>query len=407
MSTRALGAIVLLTTGALSLVTAAGCNKPAAVVRQASLVVPLGSPRAPGTSRESLAATIAAAEAQLRVDPRDIAAAVRLADALLRQARVLSNPGLAIRAEIALRKALTLQPARYDARRMLATVLLSQHKFREAIREAEACQQIRPGDPWAFGVIGDAHLELGNYDAAIAAFDRMAGLRPDAAAYARLSYVRELQGNLEGAVGLMTMALEATGPNDPESVAWHHAQLGHLHMAQGRLADAARDYAHADYVFPDHPFAIEGQARVAAANGRHAEALALAERAIAAAPSPSLLAFSAQELRALGRGAEADRAETLAEAAWRTDAPEPARLALFLADRGQKLDEAVSLAEAANRERDDIFTNDALAWAYYRTGRIADAARASARALRTGVQDREMRTRARVIANASVHQASR
>src|SRR5436190_20234782 len=106
MTTRALGVIALSITGALSLVTAAGCNKPAAVVRQPNLVATLGAPSAPGTSRESLEQTVASAEARLRIAPADQAAAVRLADALLRQARVLSNPGLAIRADLVLRTAL-------------------------------------------------------------------------------------------------------------------------------------------------------------------------------------------------------------------------------------------------------------------------------------------------------------
>jgi hypothetical protein len=37
--------------------------------------------------------------------------------------------------------------------------------------------------------------------------------------------------------------------------------------------------------------------------------------------------------------------------------------------------------------RRDIFTEDALAWAYFKTGRLDDALRASRRALRTGTRD--------------------
>jgi tetratricopeptide (TPR) repeat protein len=309
---------------------------------------------------------------------------------------------LAIRAEKALRLVLNADPQRYDARRMLATVLLSQHRFREAIAEAQRCQQVRPTDGWLFGVAGDAHLELGEYEEAFAAFARMDALHPDAASYARLSYARELQGDLAGAVAAMTMALEATSPSDPESQAWHHAQLGHLRLAQDRSAEAAREFEHALYIFPDHPLAIEGLVRVASRQGRHDDAVALAERLIAQAPSPAALALSADELRAAGRTAEATRRDALAEAAWRTDAPEPARLALFLAQRGdkEKIDEAVRLAETAARERNDIFTNDALAWAYFKAGRLEDAARASARALRTGTVDRDLRARAAVIAHA-------
>jgi tetratricopeptide (TPR) repeat protein len=390
-------------------ILAAGCGQPAAVVRAPQPVAPLGAPSAPGTSREALAETVRVAQARLKVAPTDAPAAVRLADALMRQARVLGNPGLVMQAERTLRAVLLTDADRYDARRMLATVLLSQHRFREAIREAERCQQTKPDDSWSDGVIGDAHLELGEYDEAFAAFDRMEHHRPDAASYARVAYARELQGDLDAAVRLMTMALDATGPNDPESQAWHHAQLGHLQLARGRVTDAAREFDHAQFIFTDHPFAIEGLARIADAQGRHADALTLADRLTAIAPAPAMLAFAADQLRALGRTDEAARRDQLAEAAWRTDAPEPARLALFLAVRGEKIDEAVRLAETAARDRDDIFTNDALAWAYFRAGRIDDASRASARAMRTGTRDRELRRRAATIADAAAaaHQAAR
>jgi tetratricopeptide (TPR) repeat protein len=398
MRTRTLGTVGVL------ILMAAGCAQPAAT-RPVQAVAWLGSPQAPDTSRASLDATIRAAEARLKAAPTDAGAAVRLADALMRQARVTGNPGLALRAERALRTVLSTDVERYDARRMLATVLLSEHRFRDAIREAERCQQIHPADAWSLGVIGDAHLELGEYEAAFAAFGRMEARRPDAASYARLAYARELQGDLAGAVRVMTMALEATSPGDPESQAWHHAQLGHLWLAQDRLSDAAREFDHANYIFPGHPFAIEGLARVASRQGRHAEALALVEQLIAATPAPAALAFAAEELRAVGRADDAARQEALAEAAWRTDAPEPARLALFLADRPDRtpsqIEEAVQLAEAASRDRDDIFTNDALAWAYFRAGRLSDAVAASARALRTGSVDLVLRRHAAAIASAA------
>ena len=39
---------------------------------------------------------------------------------------------------------------------------------------------MRPDDVWNDGVIGDAAIELGRYDEAFAAFDRMASLKPTA-----------------------------------------------------------------------------------------------------------------------------------------------------------------------------------------------------------------------------------
>ena len=78
---------------------------------------------------------------------------------------------------------------------MLGAVYLAQHRFLEALEAGRTAQRMRPDDSWNYGVIGDAAIELGRYDEAFAAFDRMATLKPTAAAYARIAYARELQGN--------------------------------------------------------------------------------------------------------------------------------------------------------------------------------------------------------------------
>ncbi|MBI3493136.1 MAG: hypothetical protein HY047_15355 [Acidobacteria bacterium] len=368
---------------------------------------PLGTPGAPGTARADLDRTIATMEARLARTPYDGAAAVTLADALLRETRVTGNAGLAMRAESALTTVLESEPVDYDARRMLAAVYLSQHRFRDAIREAERCQHTRATDAWTFGVLGDAHLELGDYDEAFAAFDRMAALRPNAASYARASYARELQGDLDGALRLMQMSAEATTPQDPESLAWHHAQIGHLYLELNRTDEAARAYEHADFVFPGHPFATDGLARVEAARGHRGSALDLVLKRLASAPSPDDAAFAGDLFEGLGRREEAERQYLLAEAGWRTDAPEPAKLARFLAEHDRHVDEAVRLAEQASTVRHDIFTDDALAWAYFKQGRVTDAQVAIARALRTGTRDRDIRRHAAAIDTAGASRMAR
>ncbi len=105
----------------------------------------------------------------------------------------------------------------------------------------------------------------------------------------------------------------------------------------------------------------------------------------------------------LGRADDAAREYALAEASWRSDAPQPAALARFLAERGQKVDEAVRLAEGAAAERRDIFTEDALAWCYFKAGRLSDAASAMASAQRTGTRDRSIREHAAAISRAMQH----
>jgi tetratricopeptide (TPR) repeat protein len=368
-------------------------------------VPPLSTPGAMSTARADLDRAIAAMDARLSRKPDDAAAAVTLAEALLRQTRVTGNAGLAWRAETALETALAAEPADYEARRMLGAVYLSQHRFRDAIREAERCRERRPNDASVYGILGDAFLELGDYPDAFANFDRMSELRPNAASYARTSYARELQGDLTGALRLMQMAADATSPQDPEGLAWNHAQIGHLYLEMGRPAEARREYEHADYAFPGHPLAAAGRARAEAAAGRFEVALGLVNAQLATSPAPSESAFAGDLLTALGRPDEAEQQYRLAEAGWRLDVPEPSRLARFLAARGRRVDDAVRIAESAAADRHDIFTQDALAWAYFKTGQIERARAAIHQALRTGSRDREILYHAGAIERAAGHDA--
>jgi tetratricopeptide (TPR) repeat protein len=355
----------------------------------------------PVTSRDGLQRTIHDMENRLREGPADAAAAVSLADALLRQARVSGAAGPALRAETALKQILRDDPQTYEARRMLGAVYLSQHRFREAIREAERASAERPTDDWNYGVMGDGHLELGEYEQAFAAFQKMMDLRPTAGAYARVAYALELRGRLDAALEAMKLSTDATPPGDRESMAWHHAQLGDLYRQLGRPEQAALEYAWADHSFPNHPFAERGMAELLEAQGDLDGAVTKFEALMKQSPSPDLAAKLADLYTRLGRGADASRTYALAEAGWRFDAPHPAQLARFLADHDRKLDEAVALAERTAAERHDIFTEDALAWCYFKSGRLTDAAAAIARAQRTGTRDRT------IVSHAAAIQAAR
>jgi tetratricopeptide (TPR) repeat protein len=366
--------------------------------RRSSFSMPaLGAQGAPAVSREGLERRVAEMEDRLAKQPDDVDAAVLLADALLRQARVTGSSGLAFRAGALLKRALREAPAHYGANQMLGAVYLSQHRFREAIEVGEKSRAARPHDPMNEGMIGDAHLELGEYDEAFGAFDRMMQLRPSAAAYARVAYARELQGNLAGALEVMKLAADATSGTDLEALTWHHAQIGELYLQLGRIREAKQEFAIASQAFPGHPFAVSGYARAIEAEGDPDGALTLLRDLVERAPVADLYVRIGDLLGHQGRHEEAERSYALAEAAWRSDMPEPARLARFLADRGKNIAEAVRLAEDTAARRRDIFTEDARAWAYFKAGRIADAKQAIASALRTGSRDRDILAHAAAI----------
>ena len=370
-----------------------GCLDGAASVRPAGDRVSLvGTPGAASTGRADLVATIDAMRARLRARPRDPEAAVGLAGALLRQARVVADAALAVEAEGALRDALDVEPAHYPERRMLGAVLLSQHRFHAAREVAEDAMGVNARDAWNHAVIGDASFEVGDYAQAFDAYDRMMTLRPSADAYARVAHAHEIQGELDRALATMTMAAEATSAHDPEGQAWARVQVGHLMFQLGRLDEAEREYRHAMHIFPEHPYARAGLARLAVARGEYHRALAAYESLMRDVPTPEWAAWIGDLRAALGdaRAAEAayEHAEQLEREGWANEEPQYAALARFLAQRNRRVDEAVRLAERGAGSRRDVATLDALAWSYYRAGRLADARVSAEAALESGTRDR-------------------
>jgi tetratricopeptide (TPR) repeat protein len=361
----------------------------------------VGASAALSTSLDSLNAIIAAMRERTRRDPGDGEAAVLLADALVRKARVDSAPALALEAEQVIRATISHDPRDYAAERMLGVVLLSQHRFAEALDAARRAQRRRPDDAWNHAVAGDALLELGRYEEAFDAFDEVNRLRPDATAYARAAYARELQGDLEGAIRFMQMAAEGTGAHDPEGLAWYVCQIGNLRVLQGRLGDAEREYARADYMFPNHPYARSGRARVLIARSRFTEAARLLARG---PETPEVWAMRGDIARHAGEPDAARaayrEAERLERQGWKEEEPQPGALARFLAERNLDPDAAVRLAQEAAAIRQDIQTLDALAWAQFRKGELGPAEAAIKGALRTGTLDPRIRCHASAIAAA-------
>ena len=317
---------------------------------------------APSTTRKGLEQTIEDMRARIVRVPTDARAAVVLADALLRQARVSGDAGLAVEAEHALSAVLKREPLDYQVRRMLATVYLSEHRFAEAVREAERMRDPVPARPLELRRHRRRTPRARRLRRSVRGVSADVGSPPERVSLCARSYAYELRGHLAAALDAMRMAADATSPRDPESLAWHHAQIASLLFQMGRAKEAQTEYARALTFWPGHPAAVIGLGRLKAFAGDYAGALALYEEEFKHAPTPDLAAQIGDVYAALGNRAGAERHYALAEAGWRSDAPEPRNLARFLADRGRSLDQAVTIAEHAARDRHDIFTEDALAW---------------------------------------------
>ena len=359
----------------------------------------------PGTSRAELTSTVSKMTERLSAEPGNAAAVVSLANALIRLQRVNNDGRAVILAEEHLRTFLSNKPDHYDVRRMLAAVLLSQHRFRDAINEANKAMAVDPRDAWNYGAAGDGYTELGDYAHAFEAFDRMGQLQPGPPAYARTSYALEIKGDLDGALEYMRRAADGTSPNDAESQAWHFAQVGELLIQLGRVADARREFEHADATFPGHPMAVTGLARVKMIDGDPAGARLMLQSQLAKTATPDLAIAVGELSEALGDAPRADQYYQMAEqiecGAWGNGLRQPQVLAKLLAERPGRTAEAVRLAEEAARGRVDIATMDTLAWAYFKNGQLPEAQRASTQALRTGTRNARIVCHAAAIASST------
>jgi tetratricopeptide (TPR) repeat protein len=358
----------------------------------------IGMPGAPPTSADGLRDRIAEMESRVAQHPGDAQPALLLADALLRQARATTDGRPASRAATVLEAALKREPAQYDALRLLGAVHLSRHLFRDALDVATRARDARPDDAWNYGVMGDALVELGEYDQAFRAFDTMVTLRPNADAYARVSYAREIRGDLAGALDVMRMAADATSGHDREAKAWYTAHVGELLLRQSRLADAEREYRRAAFYYPDYPHAMTGLGKVKAALGDGSAALEIFKAQLERTPTMDLAARVGDLLASRGDAAGAEHYYRLAEdLAGPAMVQTEANLAMFLAEHDRRLPDAVRIAQDVSRVRHDIFTEDALAWALFKRGDLRGALAASTRALRTGTRDERILKHAEAI----------
>ena len=325
--------------------------------------------------------------------PEHAAGYLRLGDAYIQKSRQTGDLSYLTLAEQALRRALDLAPHNAGAVRHLAYVFASRHEFREAAALARKAIGLDPGDSHSHGVLGDALLELGEYDDAARAFDTMMRLDGSLYSLSRRSGLSSVRGDSERAVTELRRAIEAgrTTGEPPESIAWAQWQLGAEHFAVGRLDLAEPQYVEALRTFPGYYRALAGLAQVRAAQRRYDDAIDLYRRALAAIPLPEYAGALGDLYARLRRTEEARKQYALVESIGRLNTINQVvysrELASFYADHDMKLDEAVSAARAELEIRRDIHGHDALAWALYKAGKLEEALAPMTEALRLGTRD--------------------
>ena len=383
--------VVLVATGRLTPDTFAGDPRPQLAPPSARPSLPgIAGPAGAQAGTDATRAEIARNFALIQKDANDVAAYVGLGYAYLQSVREVGDPGDYKRAETSFKEALKRDPNTPGALLGQAQLALARHQFREALALAEQVVAMDPGGRLALGPLADAQTELGRYDEAAATVQRMVDLRPDLPSYSRVSYQRELRGQIDGAVDAMRRALGA-GAANLENREYIRVLIGNLFYLKGDLARADAAYRSSLAVYPDFVFALAGQARVHSARGEFAEAIDLLQRAVDRIPLPEFVIALGETQEAAGRGDDARstyQLVALIQDLFKSNGVNTdLELALFQANHGIHPPAAVELARAAYEAQPNIKAADALGWALYKAGSLDEAAKYAAEALKLGTRD--------------------
>lgn len=344
------------------------------------------------------------AQASIKNQPDSPKGYNMLAAAFMQKARETGDFSLNTRAEESLKYSFKAAPDNFDGIKLQAALLLSYHRFAEALQVVRHAQTINSKDHEVYGELVDALVELGEYDQAVDAAQKMVDLRPDTASYSRISYIRSLYGDRKGAIEAMKMAAESAAPQNPESGAWCRVHLGDELINDGRLDEAEREYNHALYLFPDYHLALAAKARARYAAGDADSAITFYKRAIERVPLPDYIAALGDLYAKLGHMDEAkqqyDQVEFI-EKMGPTGGTYSRQLALFWADHDIRLDEALEIAKNERAARKDIYASDILAWCLYKKGKFAEAKNSMDEALRLNTRDPRLLYHAGMIALAT------
>jgi tetratricopeptide (TPR) repeat protein len=339
------------------------------------------------------------AQAAVRAAPASATVYAGLGDAYLSRARESGDPGFYSRAERAFDIALRRDPRDVAGLVGAGTLAGLRHDFGTQLQRGREAGRVAPALARPLTVVADAQIELGRYRAAARTIQQLVDLKPALASYARVSYFRELHGDVDGAVAAMRLAVSAGG--SPEGTAYVQTLLGDLELARGRTGAARDAYRFALRDVPSYPQALTGLARLDVASGDLKLAAARLRRATNRLPLTSALTLLAEVERAAGhaRAARANLAAARVQHALlgKNGTRPDAEAVLFEANHGSPT-RAVRLGRRVWQAAPSIRSADALGWALTRAGHVRAGYVWARRALRTGSPDPLFRLHAGVAA---------
>ena len=307
-----------------------------------------------------------------------------------------------------LNQALKMAPKLEAARRHLAFVFYSLHNFAGAVSQVNEAIKLDPRDSYAYGVLGDAQLETGQYGAAEKTYDQMVAIRGDLYSYSRRSGIETIRAENIAAIADLKRAISSgqQGGEPPEGIAWAQVTLAQDYFLIGQLDDAGLAGGDALKTFPGYHRALAILGQVSAAQGELQRAADFYNQAIAVIPLPEYAGALSDVYTKLGRPSDATKMHQLVEFIARLNTLNRVLynrvLVDYYADHDLEHQKAVELAETEYQTRRDIYGEDALAWALYRDGQFDAAFPHALSALRYNTVDARLYFHAAMI-DAALH----
>lgn len=319
-----------------------------------------------------------------RKDPKDDAAWGNLGDSYMQKARETADVTYYAHAEKSYQRALEVRPNSVPALNGLAWVNSGRHEFETSIAFANKALEISPRDNEAIGLIGDADVEMGSYDAAYKHYQQMLDIRPDTSSYSRGAHLLWLMGQERQAMLLMLKAIKAGGPY-AENTAWCRAQLAIMLMNGGMVLPAEQVLQEGLKYAPHNYQMLAAMGRLKAAKNDYPAAIEYYKQAVAGVPTHDAVVALGDLYQLTDKPDEARKQYALVEATHQLMKANGVRgdmqIAHFYADHDRNLPDALRDEEAEYKTRPNVYVADTLAWCYYKAGRYEEAANMIQKAL--------------------------
>lgn len=338
----------------------------------------------PGTS--GVDETLRQRQRFVRGNDKKLDAWILLGRAWIMKAREASDPGYYLNASACADVALKLDPKSNLAFNLRGLVMLNNHQFAEARDLAAEILERDPRDSMALGTLSDALLELGQFAEASRIVQQMLDIKPNLPSYSRAAYVRWLEGDAPGAKQAIQLAYDAgRGQRDREPAAWTLVEAANMFWHEGDHEGAQAGYDFALAYNPSYPPALVGKARGLMRAGENAEAVGLLESAFTASPLARTAWLLGDARTAAGDTVGAAAAFEHVERIGKSS--DHLTLALFYAVKNRDLAQAEQLARGELKTRRGIYVVDAAAWVLYRAGKLDEALQLAEQANRLGTKD--------------------